>query len=166
MRITHAIKVPLTGLACAAALTLGLVAFPAPASAAQATVGAHSVDAAAAVGLRAPAQALGRWITIGHDSHTPTKFWSVNRKYKSKSKTLQVVFRCWDGGDKTKIAADLRRVITGDVDWPAGHSSWFSCGNGRKHYLKIKAKKGTNYRPVFSLKGRKHTIEYWMQNEL
>ncbi|MEQ4725013.1 hypothetical protein [Nonomuraea sp. B19D2] len=166
MRITHAIKVPLPGLACAAALTLGLVSFPTPASAAQATVGAHSIDAAATVGLLAPAQAQGRWITIGHDSHTPTKFWSVKRKYKSRSKTLQVVFRCWDGGDKTKISAELRRVIKGDISWPAGSSGWRSCGNGRKHYLKIKAKRGTNYRVNFSLKGRKHTIEYWMQNEL
>ncbi|MGW4412651.1 hypothetical protein ACWEJ6_52285 [Nonomuraea sp. NPDC004702] len=166
MRMTRAIKVPLTGLACAAALTPGLVSFPTPASAAQATVGAHSVDAAAAAGRLAPAQALGRWITIGHDSHTPTKFWSVKRKFKSRSKTLQVVFRCWDGGDRSKISVGLDRIINSYVGWRVKGAGPYPCGNGRKHYLKIKAKKGATYTVIFDLKGRKHTMEYWMQNEL
>ncbi|GAA2418714.1 hypothetical protein GCM10010404_91650 [Nonomuraea africana] len=133
---------------------------------ARSVVVAHPGDAAAAPGLPTPVQAQGRWINLGHDSHTPTKAWWVKRQYKSRSKTLQVVFRCWDGGDKTKIIAELRRVITRDVDWPVKDSGYRSCGNGVKHYLKIKAKKGTNYTVSFFLKGHKHTIEYWMQNEL
>ncbi|TMR93285.1 hypothetical protein [Nonomuraea basaltis] len=140
-------------LAAATFIPLGSLAMPASAQ-------------AAAPGLLASVQSQGRWINLGHDSHTPIKVWRVKRQYKSQSKTLQVVFRCWDGGDKTKIMATLFRVVTGDVGWPVKSSNWQYCGNGVKHYLKIKAKKGTNYQVMLELKGHKHTIEYWMQNEL
>ncbi|MEU1726241.1 hypothetical protein [Nonomuraea sp. NPDC005692] len=52
------------------------------------------------------------------------------------------------------------------MGWRVKGAGPYPCGNGRKHYLKIKAKKGANYTVILDRKGREHTIEYRMQNEL
>jgi hypothetical protein len=125
-----------------------------------------------ALGSAAPAHAApkaerGRWINIGHDSHSPTISWRPRAVFKSRSHVLQLVYRCWDGGDGTKIQVVISRKFAAGYSKEKARKGLLPCGRGVLHRLTYTgAKKGAKYQIGLFLRGHRHTIEYWMQNEL
>jgi hypothetical protein len=152
MQITRAIKAPLPGLACAAALTLGLASLSAPVSATEATAVTENAE-------RAPA-AAGKWINLRHDSHSPTTFW-VTRTWKSKARVLQIAARCWGAGAQIQVA--LLYDPPGPRGWKVVKDGKWDC-TGANGYVRVhNAQIGGKFSARFML-NRKKTVEYWAQN--
>ncbi|MBO2452303.1 hypothetical protein J4573_34795 [Actinomadura barringtoniae] len=109
----------------------------------------------------------GRWINIGHDSHSPTISWRPRAVFKSRSRVLQLVYRCWDGGDRTRIQVVISRKFAAGYSKEKAHMGLLPCGRGTVRRLTYTgAKKGAHYQIGLFLRGHRHTIEYWVQNEL
>lgn len=109
----------------------------------------------------------GRWINIGHDSHSPTISWRPHAVFKSRSRVLQLVYRCWDGGDGTRIQVVISRKFAAGYSKEKARMGLLPCGRGVVHRLTYSgAKKDAHYQVGLFLRGHRHTIEYWVQNEL
>lgn len=176
MNVRKRAVVALTTAALGVGLAVGApaaVAAPAPAAAVTSTAVNVPVTAAALPGTvttagdparaeaGAPAAVRARWFNLYHGSRK-SKFWHTPR-VTSRSKVFQVAYRCWNGGDGTKVRIWIERKLYGE--WHTMHTSrkWL-CVGGTVHSRITNAKVGGAYRATIKLYGKKHTTEVWLQN--
>ncbi|MGW0807846.1 hypothetical protein [Nonomuraea sp. NPDC002799] len=161
MRITHAAKTGLIGLAAGAALTMGATVPAAQAAPAPATA-VMPVTAQPASAASAP-----RWFNLGHYSGKPRGIWYLPSKFggvRSKAKVFQVAARCWGGSDGTRMSGTIWERKSGGFYKSVKSFRKVPC-NGKMQYSRISnAKIGNQYRVSIQLSGKRHTIEAWLQN--
>ncbi|GAA2600764.1 hypothetical protein SMC26_27305 [Actinomadura fulvescens] len=156
MNNSRALKTGLAGLAATASVLTVAVA-PAQASAAPAKPVAAQSSAAAS-----DAQAKrGYYVTLRHQTKKFKGKWKGKAFSRRGHPYVQIVVRCWSGGDGTKFSVGMAWRYYGIWNglWWKGK---FPC-DGKKRYF------GTNFkhktlRAEFVLHGKKHTLEYWAQN--
>ncbi|MFC4116804.1 hypothetical protein [Nonomuraea zeae] len=82
----------------------------------------------------------------------------------ARAKVFQLVARCWNGGDKTRMYFTIWEHKSGGIYKSVKYGRKLPC-NGKPQYGRIyNAKIGTRYRVSIQLAGKRHTAEAWLQN--
>ncbi|MFI7635030.1 hypothetical protein [Nonomuraea sp. NPDC049400] len=105
--------------------------------------------------------AQAKWSTI----------WYANRKTKKvvsstrwdRTKVLQIVVRCWNGGDGTRATAKFQFYRRG-IWWTVGGSTSGYCVGGKMyHRVRVKNGRPGKFRAVVELSPKAHTVNMWVQ---
>lgn len=128
---------------------------------APATAASASTMAVTGTAITSPtASASARWFTLYHGSKKGD--WNTP-SVKSRSKVLQVAFRCWNGGDGTKVRIAILQRINGHYQEVHGSRKWL-CNGKTIHTRMNNAEVGGTYTADVGVFGKKHTTEVWVQN--
>ncbi|MEV0195302.1 hypothetical protein [Nonomuraea sp. NPDC050691] len=104
--------------------------------------------------------AQARWSNLWYGQGKTKKLVSPTRR--DKTKILQIVVRCWSGGDGTRAKAYFQFKRVGIWLTAGGSTSGPCLGGTMYHRIRIKDGKPGQFRAVVSL-SKTHTMNVWVQ---
>ncbi|MBG0831817.1 hypothetical protein HS041_29300 [Planomonospora sp. ID67723] len=105
--------------------------------------------------------AQARWSTIWYGNKNTKKLVSATRS--DRTKILQIVVQCWNGGDGTRAKAYFQFKRAGIWLTAGGSSSGYCVGGKMYHRIRINNGRPGQFRAVVSLSPKSHTINMWVQ---